>query len=99
MALTTSQEVVVYGETFLAILKQSEVKEKEQEQQRKVPNSPLNDQPNLPENNGVDNTSKKILAVSLTVGKEIAKNKIRQLFNQYRPDPEKIRVVWQGKTS
>src|SRR6185503_4560960 len=93
--LTSEKEVLAYVEAFVKILKEIGAEEKKKENTTNSSNSQ-----NSLENNFIDNKTKRAISnLPLPVAKNLAKNKIRELFKRYHPDLEKIKGVWKGEKS
>jgi len=100
--LTTEKEVLAYVEAFVKVLKETGAEEKEKEQKGKNNNNKSNsdNSQNSPENSFIDNSVKRAINnLPLPTAKNLAKNKIRELFKKYHPDLEKIKGVWEGEKS
>jgi hypothetical protein len=97
--LTSPTEVENYGQAFLDALEKAGVHEKEQEEKEK--NNDYSDNSPIPaKNNSVDqNFKNKVADLPLAAAKSITKTKIRELFNKYRPDVEKLKGIWPGEES
>jgi len=100
--LTTEKEVIAYVEVFVEALKEVGAKEKEKEQKEKNKSNKNNPNKlqNSSENNFIDdNVKKAINNLPLPVAKNLARNKIRELFKKYQVDLEKLKEVWEGEKS
>lgn len=95
MGLSAVDEVNDYLTAFSTALKEKGVEEKEVEKQENNDNSSDRGSSNSQgDNDTVDDNFKKVFnKLPLSAAKNVAQNKIRELFRKYHPDLEKLKEI------